>query len=159
MAVCSRSARRHGKGRPLPRKRSKGFRPGCLAIALGLIVTFCGGMTLLSVLVGGVAYARVGDLLTEKLSNLDTYQPFQTTFLLDRNGDELYQIIGEGRRTRIPLDRMPQVLINATIATEDDEFWTNIGIDIAATSLAVSSYVTGDANTAGGRQHHAAARA
>ena len=138
------------QGRPLPRKRRKGFRPGCLAIALGLIVTFCGGMTLLSVLVGGVAYARVGDLLSEKLENLETYQPFQTTFLLDRNGEELYQIIGEGRRTRIPLDQMPQVLINATIATEDDEFWTNIGIDVAATSLALSSYLTGDVNTAGG---------
>lgn len=139
-----------GQGRPLPRKRRKGFRPGCLAIALGLIVTFCGGMTLLSVLIGGVAYARVGDLLTEQLANLDTYQPFQTTFLLDRNGQELYQIIGEGRRTRIPLDQMPKVLINATIATEDDGFWTNIGIDIPSTALAVSSFMTGDTNTAGG---------
>lgn len=138
------------QNRPLPRKKRRAFRPGCLAIALGLIVTFCGGMTLLTVLVGGIAYARVGDLLNEKLANLDTYQPFQTTFLLDRNGEELYQIIGEGRRTRIPLSDMPQSLINATIATEDDEFWSNIGIDFAATGLAITGYLGGNVNTAGG---------
>ncbi len=138
------------QGRSLPRKKRRGFRPGCLAIALGLIVTFCGGMTLLSVLVGGIAYARVGDLLSEKLANLDTYQPFQTSFLLDRNGRELYQIIGEGRRTRIALSEMPKFLIDATIATEDDEFWTNIGIDIAATGVAVGSYIGGDSSAAGG---------
>ncbi|MBK9122455.1 MAG: transglycosylase domain-containing protein [Chloroflexi bacterium] len=136
--------------RKLPSKRRRGLRPGCVAIALGVIVTLCGGLTLLTVLIGGIAYARVGDLLNERLANLDTYNPFQTTFLLDRNGRELYQIIGEGRRTRIPLAEIPKFVIDATVATEDDEFWTNIGIDIAATTLAVTNFVTGDVNTAGG---------
>lgn len=138
------------QARPLPRKKRHTFRPGCIAIALGIVVTFCGGMTLLTMLISGVAYARVGDLLNEKLANLDTYQPFQTSFLLDRNGRELYQLIGEGRRTRIPLQDIPQFLIDATIATEDDEFWTNIGIDIPATTVALSSYLGGNSAAAGG---------
>jgi membrane peptidoglycan carboxypeptidase len=136
--------------RPLPRKRKRGFRPGCLAIALGLMITFCGGFTLLSLVVGGIAYARVGDLVNERLQSIETYNPFQTTFLLDRNGEELYQVIGEGRRTRIALGEIPRDVVNATIATEDDEFFTNIGIDIPATVLAISRFAGGNSSTAGG---------
>lgn len=130
-----------------PRKR---FRPGCLAIFLGLAITFCGGFTLLSVLVGGIAYARVGDLVNERLANIDDYRSFQTTYLLDRNGRELYQLIGEGRRTKVDYSRIPRHLINATVATEDDEFFSNIGIDIPATTLALINYIRRDGDAAGG---------
>lgn len=132
-----------------PAKRRRRLRPGCLALVLGLIVTFCGGLTLLTLVVGGIAYARVGDLVNTRLENIEDYRSFQTTYLLDRNGRELYQLIGEGRRTKVSLDRIPKNLINATIATEDDEYWTNIGIDIPATTLALVNYVRGG-DTAGG---------
>lgn len=135
------------QGRPAKRRRR--FRPGCMALALGLIVTFCGGLTLLTLLIGGIAYAQVGDLVNRYFENIEDYRSFQTTYLLDRNGRELYQLIGEGRRTKVSLDRIPQNLINATIATEDDEYWTNIGIDIPATSVALLNYVRGG-STAGG---------
>jgi len=136
-----------GSGRPAKRRRR--LRPGCLALALGLIVTFCGGLTLLSLIVGGIAYARVGDLVNEKLANVEDYRSFQTTYLLDRNGRELYQLIGEGRRTKVEIGRIPRDLINATIATEDDEYWTNIGVDIPATTVALLNYVRGG-DTGGG---------
>lgn len=66
---------------------------------------------------------------------LQLYQPgpvprvFQTTFIYDRNGTLLAELIGEGRREWVPLDQISPHLINATIATEDATFFTNPGID------------------------------
>src|SRR5689334_2446042 len=56
---------------------------------------------------------------------LEKYQPgpmprlFQTTYLYDRNGVQLAELFGEGRRTWVPLDHISRYLVDATIATED----------------------------------------
>lgn len=142
---------------PIPinqkRKRS-GSRPrfnlGCLAIFIGLFVTFCGGMTLISGVVFLVGYARVGELVNERLAQFDEYRNFQSTFLYDRNGQLLYEVFNEGRRTQISLDDIPQDLINATIAIEDDQFWTNVGIDVPATTVAFLGFVGIRDTSAGG---------
>lgn len=66
---------------------------------------------------------------------LQKYQPgplprlFQTTYLYDRNGIQLAELFEEGRRTWVGLNRVSEELISATIATEDDSFYNNIGID------------------------------
>ncbi|MEA3334408.1 MAG: transglycosylase domain-containing protein [Chloroflexota bacterium] len=68
---------------------------------------------------------------------LQRYQPgpeprvFQTTRVTDRHGDLLGEFWEEGRRTWLPLDRISQDLIDATIATEDASFYNNAGIDPA----------------------------
>jgi penicillin-binding protein 1C len=70
-------------------------------------------------------------------SYLREYQPgaeprlFQTTRIYDRQGRLLAELMGEGRRTWVPLSRVSQHLIDATIATEDSTFYTNNGIDPA----------------------------
>ena len=66
---------------------------------------------------------------------MQLYQPgplprvFQTTFLYDRNGRLLAELIGEGRREWASLNQISPHLINATIATEDATFFTNPGVD------------------------------
>ena len=66
---------------------------------------------------------------------LQQFQPgpvprlFQTTFIYDRNGILLAELIGEGRREWVSLDQISPHLINATIATEDATFFTNQGVD------------------------------
>jgi len=66
---------------------------------------------------------------------LQQYQPgplprlFQTTYLYDRNGVQLAEVFGEGRRTWLSLDRISKHLLDATIATEDATFPTNGGVD------------------------------
>lgn len=68
---------------------------------------------------------------------LRRYQPgptprvFQTTRIYDRNGALLAERWEEGRRTWVGLDRISQHLIDATIATEDATFYSNIGVDPA----------------------------
>jgi len=59
---------------------------------------------------------------------------FETTRILDRNGQVLYEILdpNAGRRTYIPLSEISPNLLAATIATEDKEFYTNPGFDLPA---------------------------
>jgi membrane peptidoglycan carboxypeptidase len=66
---------------------------------------------------------------------LREYQPgpmprvFQTTVLYDRNGTKLAEIVEEGYRTWIPLNRISPDFVNALIATEDATFYENPGYD------------------------------
>jgi penicillin-binding protein 1C len=54
----------------------------------------------------------------------------QTTKIFDRNGTLLYQIYANENRTLVPLNSIPKNLINATIAIEDKDFYSNPGFDI-----------------------------
>lgn len=137
----------------LPRRRpgeQRRFRIGCLAIFLGLFATFCGGLFCVTSVVGVVAYARIGDLLQDTLVRVDQYDAFQSTFLYDRNGQKLYEVFNEGRRTKISLADMPKDLINATISIEDDSFYENIGIDVPATTVALLGYLGVNNASSGG---------
>lgn len=71
---------------------------------------------------------------------------FETTRILDRNGQVLYDILdpSAGRRTYIPLSEISPNLLAATIATEDKEFYSNPGFDpIAIVRALWQNYVTG----------------
>jgi membrane peptidoglycan carboxypeptidase len=126
------------------RRRSSGV--GCFAIFIGLFVTLCGGFTLITAVLGLIAYDRIDDLVDESLARLDQYTNFQSTFIYDRNGEPLFEVFKEGRRTNVDLDDMPQVLLDATIAIEDDSFYSNIGIDVGATTVAFLQYLGASPN-------------
>lgn len=126
---------------PSRKSRARAPRVGCWAVFIGLFLTFCGGLTLLTAVAGALAYARVGDLVNERLAKIDTYQQFQSTFIYDRNGQALFEVFNEGRRTKVTIDQFPDYLIQATIATEDDGFYRNIGIDVGATFVSLTGYL------------------
>ena len=50
--------------------------------------------------------------------------------MYDSKGVPLMQMTDQGMHTTVTLDEVAPVLINATVATEDKNFWTNQGIDI-----------------------------
>lgn len=56
---------------------------------------------------------------------------FETTRLVDRNGNTLYEILDPtaGRRTYVTLDKISPFLIAATLATEDKEYYNHPGFD------------------------------
>lgn len=56
---------------------------------------------------------------------------FETTRILDRNGNLLYEILDPhaGRRTYVPLDEISPYMVAAIIATEDAGFYSNPGFD------------------------------
>ena len=86
----------------------------------------------LVVIVGVIVFSALSTRLDEslqRLADLDTRRNFQTTVLYDRNGEELYQIFSEGRRTNIHLEDLPPYVAQATVAIEDDSFYQNPGVD------------------------------
>ncbi len=66
----------------------------------------------------------------------DRASQFETTRILDRNGQVLYEILdpSAGRRTYIPLSEISPNLVAATIATEDKEFYNHPGFDLVPSS-------------------------
>src|SRR5215475_12947320 len=84
---------------------------------------------------------RVETLASERISGVDNYQGFQSTFFYDRKGQLLYEAFGEGRRTNVKYSEFPKSLIDATVSIEDDSFFTNPGIDVASTGRALLQYV------------------
>ena len=104
---------------------------GCLARAFILalfgfvIAALIGGTALL------ISYYRIARTLPSVNDLKDRASQFETTRILDRNGNPLYEILdpNAGRRTYVPLDKISPVLLAATIATEDQDFYTHPGFD------------------------------
>ncbi len=72
---------------------------------------------------------------------------FETTRILDRNGDLLYEIINPnaGRRTDVPLNKISPALVAATIATEDKDYYSHPGYDVGAILRAIwQNYTNGE---------------
>ncbi len=59
---------------------------------------------------------------------------FETTRILDRNGNVLYEILDPtaGRRTYVPLEKISPYMVAATVATEDKDFYSHPGFDLSA---------------------------
>ncbi len=72
--------------------------------------------------------------------------------ILDRQGRLLYEVIGTdaGRNTVVPLDEIPQVCVDATIATEDFNFYSNPGVDLRGVLRAVWINLRGGEIRSGG---------
>ncbi len=77
-----------------------------------------------------------------------------STRIYDRNGRLLYEILADsqtgGRNTAIPLADIPQHCINATISTEDANFYEHPGVDIVGIARAVWINLRGGEVLAGG---------
>jgi penicillin-binding protein 1C len=72
---------------------------------------------------------------------------FETTRILDRNGNLLYEILdpNAGRRTYIPIDKISPYLVAATISVEDKEYYNHPGFDPVALLRALwQNYTSGE---------------
>lgn len=77
----------------------------------------------------------------------DRAAKFETTYILDRDGNVLYEIIDPyaGKRHYIPLDQISPNLIAATIATEDKEYYNHAGFDpIAIARSLIKNLIASD---------------
>lgn len=72
-----------------------------------------------------------------RLQDYDGRRRFQTTRIYDQHGNLLDEIYGEGRRSWVPLDEIPEALKEATVATEDQTFYRNSGVDPLAIGRAL----------------------
>ena len=109
-------------GRTQRRKNGNGKRGmGCFLRGL-VALLFVMALVILCVGSFGVyQYFRIASTLPPVDDLRNRSSQFETTRILDRNGNMLYEILdpNAGRRTWVPLDRISPYLIAATIATED----------------------------------------
>jgi penicillin-binding protein 1C len=72
---------------------------------------------------------------------------FETTRILDREGNLLYEILdpNAGRRSYVPLDEISPYMVAAVVATEDSQFYSNPGYDLLAIARAfLQNYQEGE---------------
>jgi 1A family penicillin-binding protein len=76
-------------------------------------------------------YSVIASTLPSVGTLRDRASQFETTRILDRNGQPLYDILdpNAGRRTYVPLENISPYVVAATIATEDKDFYNNPGFD------------------------------
>ncbi|RMD83247.1 MAG: glycosyl transferase, partial [Chloroflexi bacterium] len=127
-----RNGRRHilprlVRGRPTPRPLLGRWLMNALLAVFGLIAV------VLIALTGFFynAYIQVAESLRPRLALLDNRALFENSRIFDRNGELLYEFFDTGKRTKVSIDEISPLLIQATIAIEDKTFYTNPGIDLA----------------------------
>lgn len=82
-----------------------------------------GTLTILSLF---LYYSNSSDLPSvEKLRN---YKPNQSIRIADRNGN-LIGYLGKQRRTVVPFNKIPKVLVHAVISAEDAKFYSHSGLN------------------------------
>ena len=107
---------------------------GCFVRSLVLALF---GSAILLVCLVSIMLVQYFSILQElpDIENLrDRASKFETTRILDRNGNILYEILdpNAGRRTYVPLEKISPFLVAATIATEDKEYYNHPGYDVFA---------------------------
>lgn len=108
-----------------------------LGCVLRLVIV---GLFLLVVIVLGVGsflmyqYYSIAATLPDFNDLGERAAQFETTRILDRNGNILYEILDPtaGRRTYVPLEKISPYLVAATVATEDKDFYSHPGFDVFA---------------------------
>ena len=65
-----------------------------------------------------------------QVDDLHNFIASESTIIYDREGNVLYTIHGEENRENIDLNDIPQYLKDATLAIEDDQFYSHPGFDI-----------------------------
>jgi penicillin-binding protein 1A len=89
------------------------------------------GLTAAAMTLAGVAiifwmYGR--DPKLPNIEKLSDYRPKQVTTILDANDRRIGELFDE-RRTFVPFEKIPPIVIDSFVAAEDQHFWTHGGID------------------------------
>ncbi len=129
-------------------------------VSVVLLVAVLGTFLLTGATVGAAASAYsliIEDLPTPKEIESASVETFETTKIYawgeDTNGDGqkdpelIYEVIdpSAGDRNWVTLDDVPEHLINATVAMEDKNFWTNPGFDLYGITRAFVNNLQGKA--------------
>jgi len=73
-----------------------------------------------------------------------------TSTVLDSDGKQIGQMSAGENRLMIDYEELPQDLIDAVVAIEDERFWTHHGIDIRRTGAAIVTYILNRGNSSFG---------
>ena len=129
------------------KKKKSPRRVGCFIKTLLLLVFVVIFIALIVGSIGIYQYFRIASSLPGVEELRAHASQFETTRILDREGNILYEIVdpNAGKRTFVPLDEMSPYIIAATLATEDKEFYNHPGYDLVALARALwQNYTSGE---------------
>lgn len=95
-----------------------------LLIALGII------FFTLSLAIGLILY-RVSQSLPQ-LITVNDYKPLLVSEVYDRNGQQIGELFRDEKRTLVPFEQIPKLLVQAFLAAEDGQFYEHGGINFSA---------------------------
>jgi penicillin-binding protein 1C len=131
-----------------PVKQKKKRKPfGCFVQMMIICFFIIIGILLAGASYGVFRYYQVASTLPDVATLRERASQFETTRILDRNGNLLYEVLdpNAGRRTYVKLDQISPNVIAATLATEDKDFYNNPGFDpIAITRALWQNYTSGE---------------
>lgn len=113
----------------------------CFFVLLALFVVGVG-------LVLGVLKSVISETDEIELAQLKNLK--LTSTVLDSKGKQIGQMSGGENRLIADYEDLPQDLIDAVVAIEDERFWTHKGVDIRRTGAAVVTYVLNRGNSSFG---------
>ncbi|MEA2020744.1 MAG: PBP1A family penicillin-binding protein [Patescibacteria group bacterium] len=112
-----------GRNKRKRRLSTRRWLPTISIIALALFVVITAGSVMsLAVFAFYSSKLPSPDKLTTRARSLSTK-------IYDRNGDLLYDVHGDQNRTLVQLEDVPEHLVQATLATEDADFYAHKGFD------------------------------
>jgi penicillin-binding protein 1C len=138
---------------PTPPKASRkisltGQGCGGCALRMGILGLFVLVAFLIGVISFGLyQYYALASTLPPVEDLQERAAQFETTRILDREGNLLYEILDPqaGRRTYVPFERISPYMLAAIIATEDSQFYSHPGFDLGAILRAVwQNYTQGE---------------
>ncbi|UCG24692.1 MAG: transglycosylase domain-containing protein [Chloroflexota bacterium] len=125
---------------------------GCGRFVLVLLVLGAFGLLLGVVFLIG-SYLYLSNELTGAIDQVVRYQgqgPGGTPRFYDRRGRLLFELRTAEKRRWLDYQDIPQDIVNATVAVEDDTYWTNPGFDAEAIVAAlISNYRNPDQRPVG----------
>ena len=109
-----------------------------VAVALLVILFF------VTIAAGVVGYVAIANELPSPAELQERRTAFVSSKIYSHDGALLYEAIDPhgGRRTYVPLEEMSEHVINATVATEDRDFWAHPGFDPVAMVRAIYYVLT-----------------
>lgn len=122
-------------------------------VVLGSVLAVTFFLTFSSVLWAAVSAASIYTVFAQNLPDPSTIQTKQDTYetvkIYDRTATHLlYESIDprpfRGDRTYLPADQIPELVKDATIALEDRDFYTNIGVNVRGLTRALLSNLRGN---------------
>ncbi|MCC6643746.1 transglycosylase domain-containing protein, partial [Candidatus Peregrinibacteria bacterium] len=105
-----------------------GKHSGWMWTIVKILLIIVGGVILLAVL-GAIAVFLIWGNDLPDVSKLKSANFDETTTIYDRDGNVLYRIFGEENRTYVPLNKINEKVIDATISIEDKNFYGHFGFD------------------------------
>ena len=127
--------------RPRARRPAEKGAGAILAVALVLVVSVLGVVSVGAIAGGGAAAVTIASLEqglpdVREFQDLDFSEP---TRIMDRRGKVELARFWDERREVIDFEDIPPLVLDVTTATEDDTFWDNPGFDLEAT---VNAFLT-----------------